>query len=179
MAKTSDVAKFFVMLANQGEDDHITNLKLNKLMYYAQGAYLARTGKPLFPDNIEAWTLGPVVPSVYHTYKVCGKNPIVYDEEDVTADDFAPEELEALLDVEREFGQYTGSKLVTLTHQPDTPWSAVDAAGGTVIPLDEIKAYFAAHPVPRFKPGTNCEPVDAFPAGWYDPSEDAEWEEYL
>lgn len=180
MAKVNDVARFFIMLANKSDDDQITNLKLNKLMYYAQGAYLARTGHKLFDEQIEAWRLGPVVPSVYHTYKVCKSNPIPYDDDEkVTADDFTAEELEALLDVVREFGQYTGSKLVSLTHRSDTPWSAAYESGADVIPVDSIKNYFTSHPVPRFQPGENCEKVSAFPADWYDQSEDAEWEAYL
>lgn len=77
MAAAETAAKFFIMLANQRDDDFITNLKLNKLLYYAQGAYLARTGRPLFNEQIEAWAYGPVVPSIYRKYKVCGKNPIV------------------------------------------------------------------------------------------------------
>ena len=66
MANVFDVADFFVQLANQSEDDQITNLKLNKLLYYAQGAFLARTGHPLFHNTMEAWPLGPVIPDVYH-----------------------------------------------------------------------------------------------------------------
>ena len=83
MADVFDVAEFFIQVANQSEDDQMTNLKLNKLLYYAQGAYLARTGKPLFENRIEAWDLGPVVPEVYHKYKVCGKNPIASEGDSV------------------------------------------------------------------------------------------------
>lgn len=49
--------------------DYISNLKLQKLLYYAQGTFLAITNSPLFGDAIEAWMHGPVVPSVYHAYK--------------------------------------------------------------------------------------------------------------
>ncbi len=59
MANVFDVADFFIQMTNHSEDDQITNLKLNKLLYYAQGAFLARTGKPLFENNMEAWTYGP------------------------------------------------------------------------------------------------------------------------
>ena len=76
MANVFDVADFFIQIANQSEDDQMTNLKLNKLLYYAQGVYLARTGRPLFDENIEAWTFGPVIPNIYRKYKVCGRNPI-------------------------------------------------------------------------------------------------------
>jgi uncharacterized phage-associated protein len=60
MADVFDVAAFFVQMANLSADDQMTNLKLNKLLYYAQGASLARTGNTLFNDSIEAWPYGPV-----------------------------------------------------------------------------------------------------------------------
>ena len=39
MANVFDVANLFIQIANQSEDDSITNLKLNKLLYYAQGTF--------------------------------------------------------------------------------------------------------------------------------------------
>ena len=54
MADVFDVAAFFVQMANLRADDQITNLKLNKMLYYEQGASLSRTGITLFKDSIEA-----------------------------------------------------------------------------------------------------------------------------
>ncbi len=178
MANTFEVADFFVRLANQSADDYITNLKLNKLMYYAQGAFLARTGEPLFPDHVQAWQFGPVVPAIYHKYKVCGANPIVSDEASEHTR-FPEDELEVLLDVMREFGQYTGSKLVSLTHAAGTPWSNAREKGTDVLEASEMKQYFTDHPVPRFADKITVPQVEALPADWYDPEEDTEWEAYL
>ena len=54
MAKVQDVAKLFIGLANeqaeQNQGDLMTNLRLQKLLYFAQGWYLARYGKPLFSN---------------------------------------------------------------------------------------------------------------------------------
>ncbi len=180
MAEVNKVAEFFVMLGNRNEDDQITNLKLNKLMYFAQGAYLARTGKPLFDEPIEVWPLGPVVPSVYSTYKPCGKRQIEYDEnDDLDVEEFSLDEFEALIDVAREFGQYTGSRLISMTHKPGTLWSKANDAGSNIISQDDIKEYFLEHPIPAFRPNESIEHVTAFPADWYDPDEDAEYEAYL
>jgi len=132
MANVFDVAEFFIRIANQSEDDQMTNMKLNKLLYYAQGAFLARTGKPLFENQIEAWPLGPVVTDIYHKYKVCGKNPISSDE-DVNHAAFTEEEFETLLDVMREYGKYTGSTLVSLSHLPGTPWRNTQEKGEKVL----------------------------------------------
>lgn len=179
MANVFRVAEFFIQLANQSEDDQMTNLKLNKLLYYAQGVFLARTGKPLFNDNLEAWRLGPVVPEVYRRYSVCGKNPISATEESIDRSQFSDEEFETLLDVMREFGQYTGAALVSMTHKAGTPWSEAAANGRTVLKQSDIRDYFLKHPVPRFGDRINAPRVEALPAGWYDPEEDAEWEAYL
>ena len=179
MANVFDVADFFIQMTNHSEDDQITNLKLNKLLYYAQGAFLARTGKPLFENNMEAWTYGPVIPDVYHKYKVCGKNPIASGEEEFDRSHFTEEEFEVLLDVMREFGQYTGTKLVTLTHKPGTPWSETKDANKVIIDLEMMKKYFIAHPVAPLKDRMTAPKVHALPADWYDPEEDAEWEAYL
>lgn len=179
MANVYDVADFFVQLANQSEDDQITNLKLNKLLYFAQGAYLARTGKPLFNEQIEAWQYGPVVPSIYRKYKVCGRNPIPTVEQEVPRCRFQDDEFEVLLDVMRELGQYTGNRLVSITHKPGSPWSKAFDSKSTVIDQSEIQSYFTEHPVPRFQDQTNALTVSALPADWYDPKEDAEWEAYL
>lgn len=179
MADVFDVAEFFIQVANQSEDDQMTNLKLNKLLYYAQGAYLARTGKPLFENRIEAWDLGPVVPEVYHKYKVCGKNPIASEGDSVNLSSFEEEEREVLFDVMRDFGQYTGARLVNLTHQPDAPWSKAKEAGEKLIARETIRAYFLMNPVKRFGEKLKPPAVDALPADWYDPDEDAEWEAYL
>lgn len=179
MANVFDVANFFIRIANQSEDDQITNLKLNKLLYYAQGVTLARTGKPLFDNPIEAWTHGPVVPDIYHKYKEFRRTPIISSDGDTDRSRFSDEELDALFDVMREFGQYTGSMLIALTHKPDTPWSKTIADRRTELSQSEIREYFLRHPVPHLKDKICVPLVTALPADWYDPKEDAEWEAYL
>ena len=178
MANVFDVAEFFVRVANQNEDDQMTNLKLNKLLYYAQGTVLARTGKLLFSNDIEEWPLGPVVADVYHKYKVCGRNPIESDDE-IDRSCFTDREFEALLDVMREFGQYTGSALVSLSHKADTPWSNAIARNQQLLEQEDIKNYFIQHPTPRLIDKISVPRVSTLPSDWYNPEEDEEWEAYL
>lgn len=179
MAKVYDVAEFFIQLASSGEDDQITNLKLNKLLYYAQGAYLARTGKTLFSNAIEAWQLGPVVADVYHRYKVCGRNPISPSSDNLELSCFSEDELETMYDVMRELGCYTGAKLVTLTHKDGTPWSVARERGEAQLDAASMRQYFIKHPVPRLCDRITTPVVSSLPADWCDESEDAEWEGYL
>ena len=78
MTKAADVADFFIELAQGDENDTITNLRINKLLYFAQAWYMARFDKPLFEEDFEAWDWGLVIPSIYKKYKENGKNNIDY-----------------------------------------------------------------------------------------------------
>lgn len=68
MVKPQDVADYFIWLANDS-GSFISNLKLQKLVYYAQAWYLAIYGQSLFDEDFEAWVHGPIIPSLYQKYK--------------------------------------------------------------------------------------------------------------
>ena len=75
MLKSYDVALYFLFRARELEaGDTISNLKMQKLLYYAQGHFLATYKKPLFDDKIEAWKYGPVVKEVYDKFKIYGRS---------------------------------------------------------------------------------------------------------
>lgn len=144
MATANDVANFFIDWANKSEEEHMTNLWLNKLLFFAQGHHLARYNKPFFLESIEAWSYGPVIPSIYQKYKVCGRNPIPTVDDDYKISKFSREEQLFLIDVLREYGAYTASALVSMTHRPHTPWSDVYIAGRNVeIPHSAMKDFFS------------------------------------
>lgn len=142
LISASEVAKWFLARNNvaMAEDgaENISNLKLQKLLYYAQGVYLAITGKPLFYDNIVAWKHGPVVVDVYHEYKEFGANGITLSDDFV--DPHFNEETESILeDVYNEFGQFSAWKLREMTHNED-PWKETEQS--KVIDKQLIKTYF-------------------------------------
>lgn len=64
-----DVAKYLLILVDREAGDAITQLKLQKLMYIAQGIHLALYDKPLLKEEIEAWQHGPVVRELYNEFK--------------------------------------------------------------------------------------------------------------
>lgn len=68
------VAKWFLWyndkILEEEDADLISNLKLQKLLYYAQGCYLALKNEPLFNEQIVNWAHGPVVEEIYHKYKI-------------------------------------------------------------------------------------------------------------
>jgi len=64
VANAEDVADYIRFIIDENLGDNLSNLKLQKLLYYCQGYFLAFNGEPLFKEEIAAWTCGPVVPSV-------------------------------------------------------------------------------------------------------------------
>lgn len=139
MANLNDVAKCFLYLDDASEGDGISNLKLQKLVYYAQGFFSAIFDRPLFNENIEAWTHGPVVPSLYRSYKEHGAGRIALPD-DFDKSSLTKEEFELVEEVFEVFGQYSAWKLRNMTHEEE-PWlNHEDQAD--VIPLNEIKSYF-------------------------------------
>jgi len=100
----------------------ISNLKLQKLLYYAQAWYLVFNGRPLFDDPIEAWVHGPVVARVFGDFKQYRWAPI---DAPVTPLD-SPEVRDHLVEVLWVYGDYTATELERLTHS-EKPWR--DARG--------------------------------------------------
>lgn len=139
MYKAKQIAQWFINksieeVANGGE--YITNLKLQKLLYYSQGCYGAIHGTKLFEENIYNWAHGPVVKEVYHEFKRFGDSGI--DElNEVKVD----EQAEAvLLEVNKVFGRYSAWALRNMTHDED-PWK--NTQRDDIIPFEAIKKYFA------------------------------------
>lgn len=77
----AQLAKYVVWYANE-QHISITQLKLQKLLYFIQMAYLRKSGDLLFDDPIEAWEFGPVVRSVYIDYCGNGSLPLRSESED-------------------------------------------------------------------------------------------------
>jgi uncharacterized phage-associated protein len=121
MPSALDVAHYFVTQVDEESGDSISNLKLQKLLYYAQGFHLAAYGEPLFPERIKAWVHGPVVPEVYHQLKQYASGPVVIAGE-VDRSQFAQKSLELLDEVYSVYGQYSAAALRNMSHE-EPPWT--------------------------------------------------------
>ena len=113
MATAHDVAAY--VLQRQGE---MTAMKLQKLVYYAQAWSLVWDGRPLFPERIEAWAMGPVVPELYDTHRgayMVQKWPKGNPDALTTQE---RETVEAVVDF---YGNRSPHWLSDLTHQ-EAPW---------------------------------------------------------
>ena len=145
MARAEDVAKFIIDIfstkAEIGLDDGMTNLRLQKLMFLAQGYYLAKYGTPLFNEPIEAWRYGPVVPSIYEKYSKFKDNAILDSAPEENA--LTTQEAELVIDVLSEFGKYSAGYLVEMSHAPGAPWDQVyQESKKNAISTDKIKEYY-------------------------------------
>lgn len=141
------IAKWFVAYAQADEAD-VSNLKIQKLLYYAQGHHLAETGAPLFNDPIEAWSHGPVVRSVYREFKSFGSGDVQL----AKGDPFRWEDVDEpttnlLIQVWETYGQYAAWRLRAMTHS-EAPWRNhfSEESADAEISQDEIKAQFAGRP---------------------------------
>lgn len=130
-----DIASYFLAKETFGAHD-ISNMKLQKLLYYAQGFHLAQFGSPLFHENIEKWPYGPVVVEVYQAYKGFGGNPI---SSNIPAPALKSEEIETLNRIYSIFGAITAYSLSDMTHR-ERPW--LETEDNQVIPLSLIQAFF-------------------------------------
>lgn len=136
------IARYFLAKANEDVGELISNLKLQKLCYYAQGVGLAARNAPLFNERIEAWLHGPVVPQLYHQYRDYGSSaiPAVID---LDVDAYEPADRMVLDDVYDYYGQYSAWRLREMTHE-EAPWKDAYAEGmSNVIGLDALRSFFA------------------------------------
>lgn len=122
----------------------ISNLQLQKILYYVQGEYMSKTnGEPLFEDNFEAWQYGPVVPKVYYKYNIYSASEIT----DVQQGEDIPQNVRNIIDNKiEEKSKYSAWNLVEQTHS-EAPWINTFDSGrgnGDIILKDQLKKFFCA-----------------------------------
>jgi len=136
-----DIAEWFLnknrIQMNFEDSEYITNLKLQKLLYYAQGYFLAKKDTPLFNDDFLAWEHGPVVRKIYNKYKTNGANGIVYNKDFNVKMDNETENI--LEEVYENYGQYTAWKLRNMTHEEE-PWKTTTR--NDIISKEKIRDFF-------------------------------------
>lgn len=145
-----------------------THLSLEKLVYFAYADYLCEYQKRLFEDKIYAFTHGPVVESVYETYKRSGAMYIEPLEFGADSDAqsgvkelparsrilFAKDGVEKLQSIDqtiRRYAKYSAGTLVGFTHRQGSPWSMVDSSRAyQTISDDLIKAHHSVEIAEEF-----------------------------
>ena len=153
MYKAIDVARYVINYANDN-NMVVSNLKLQKILYFIQLQFLLDTKHRCFSDEIEAWDLGPVVPDVYHEFKKFGAFGIprvqyVYDfskgwfniEQRPYESSINENDRKIIEDVLRECNNYSPGQLVEITHN-QTPWKRAFACGKNSIISEESMTSF-------------------------------------
>lgn len=140
MKTALDIAQYFINHSYGGQLDDVTNLKLQKLLYYAQGYSLALYGEPLFDEEIENWDHGTVVPCVYREFRCFGKQ-IITPILDFDMSNFSSQIKNVLELVCRDYAKFSAWKLREMTHN-ESPWKSTKR--DEVITKESIKVFFTA-----------------------------------
>lgn len=134
-----DIAEYVLNYCEKVLNRPITNLQLQKFLYYIQGEYLCEHREPIFDNEIEAWAYGPVVPDVYYAYN-SHMSKQIKGVEFVDIIDAADKEL--INKVVGELISIQPWKLVEKTHKED-PWNDnYRECKNIEIPIEEIEEYF-------------------------------------
>lgn len=142
-----DIAKYILSII-----PFCTHLKLQKLTYLCYADYLCLSGRRLFEDIIYAFDYGPVVKSVYDSFKgsryienqeeIRTKMPELPTRSRILCSDHGLEKLRSIDSTLHRYRSLTSTQLVELTHQEETPWKKSYHGGSyEVIRDDTIKSY--------------------------------------
>ncbi|WP_237232733.1 Panacea domain-containing protein [Rothia nasisuis] len=141
------VATYLLARDASRDDSDVTQMKLHKLLYFAQANYLASTGQRLFDAHIEAFEHGPVVESIRRHYEQFGRRIIVVADASQSGNgkQELPENIANYLDaIWSQFGEQSASQLRALSHK-DKPWSDNYHPGRlhSIIPDYEMRTWYA------------------------------------
>lgn len=132
-------------LSQASNENRVTHLALQKLLYFAQGWNYAINGRWLFEDECEAWVHGAVYRDVYEEFRKFKYNPLPYVEKEINV---SKEELIVLEAVKMfYFDVYTPKMLEQICHL-ETPYKTVrknydeKELSCEIISKDLIKEYY-------------------------------------
>ena len=134
----------FLLVESRERGEVLTNLKLQKLLYYSQAWNLAERGEPLFEEDFQAWVHGPVLPTQYRRFRDFQWKPLLVEVEAPRVVGVIKRHLEEIIDV---FGTETAVSLELMTHR-ERPWIAArgnlapDANSNAIIPKQAMTDYY-------------------------------------
>jgi uncharacterized phage-associated protein len=125
------IANAFIDRANM-EDEGISPMKIQKLIYFAHAWMLALSGRALISDPVKAWKFGPVIDSVYHEFKNFGNRSItnhgtLYHGSSYSVPEVDETDHDTIALVEKiwaVYGKFGATQLSDMTHEIDSPWYA-------------------------------------------------------
>ena len=130
------------LLANHGE---VSPMKLQKLLYYANGWWLAINGQPLLNENPQVWRYGPVYNPLYQIFSRFGHQNIggpvkgdpFTDAPEMLGDSAEEQSIRQLLEwIWNEHGSKSAVQLSDETHAIGTPWRQIAEKYNFRVPYD-------------------------------------------
>lgn len=140
-----NAARYFIARAYEDSmEAEMTNMKVQKLLYYSQSLHLAMYDEPLFEEEIQAWRYGPVCPPAYRFYSEFEANQLPIPSQESLLQ--IPDDKKQLLEeVWEYFGGYHAYRLSNMTHL-EFPWKKArkgllpEASSTEPILLEDLKA---------------------------------------
>lgn len=138
-----DVAKLVICKFNNSNDNRvITQLKLQKMLYFIEAYYMAVYNKDaLYNDDFYAWTYGPVCKRVYDKYKIFMDSPIIESCE-LNTNIIDTDIIDSIDNIFDNFGHLSATSLIRLTHLKNSPWYNTKKTNNTPINKKETKEWF-------------------------------------
>ena len=122
MYDPTTIANAFIKMA-QEQDRPLTNMQVQKLVYFAHGWYLALVGEPLISEKVEAWTYGPVIQSLYDKLRSYKASPVGGPIEPDDSHNLKGKPIEQFLKrIFQKYGHLGGIQMSYLIHKLGTPW---------------------------------------------------------
>jgi len=149
MAYPASLIAFAFVKKGIDEGLFVTQMKLQKLVYFAQGVHLAKYHKPLINETFQAWMYGPVIPEIYQDFKLYGSRPIINTADFTPSATHKPPRLDdqAIDTINYSWAvlkHFSAMSLSNWTHRADGPWSKVYDPDEKSTPIhnEDIKHYF-------------------------------------
>ena len=133
----------FVLDACASSGRQITNLSLQKIVYFCHVWSLIELGRPLVKHQFEAWQYGPVLQSLYREFKAFDRTPISTRATGIDPATGAKRVAVGMFDAETEnllrrvvnsYSRLSAGQLVDLSHVEGGPWHVVWNHQGSVNP---------------------------------------------
>ena len=141
MYSAIDVAKYIIWFCKENGYS-ISNLKLQKLLYFVQAQFLISTGAPAFKEEIEAWDFGPVVSKVYQYFKMWGSSEIPGFLAQNANENIFVKDQRIMNEILEECAPCSASFLVEVTHS-QAPWQdAYQRYYNNINTKESIREYF-------------------------------------
>ena len=143
----NEVADWFINRVDPTKVETITARQAMNLVYFAQAWFVTHTGHKLFKEEIEAWAMGPALPSIFDRFSRLSAEGIPEIEALV---EFNKQQLEILDLVAEKYLGFETDKLTRLATVDGGPWAKArrglsgEESSERIIPIDEMKIYYGA-----------------------------------